>query len=754
MTQFYREEWTLFRSLGTLPAKAGVPLEALPRLVAKELADNALDAGGGCRVGLLEGNGLWIEDDGPGIPGTPKEIGALFSIARGLTSSKQLRLPTRGALGNGLRVVSGCVLATGGTLRVFTRGMALDLTPCEDGSTGVRPASPDNASTGDGTRIEVRFGSGLTFDYSSLQWARRAANLAQILNYKGMSSPFWYDEDAFFELCRASGDLFARALVAMLDGCSGGKAGKIAAAFHGRTAASLGRDECAALLQSARELAKPVKPERLGFIGPNASGLPRGYAKATGEFSPLSGRGTLRALIPFVVEAWAEPSQEDSVQFNVNRSPVTVEISHPRQPDKTIIGIIGANLKAPFKVGRKPLRLVVNVQAPYVPITTDGKAPDLKPMFNELEETIEKAAYRARRLVPGGTPELKPRTQIEIVRDGLDRAVAVVSGNGQSRFSLRQLFYQVRPFILRELGIEPDYNTFTSSITTIEAELGHDIRGLYRDARGTLYHPHTGEEIAIGTLSVERYKRPEWTFNKILYSEKEGLFEGLKDARWPERHDCAMVTGKGTASRAIRDVLDLLGDTAEELTFFCIHDADASGTLIYQSLQEQTKARASRRVRIVNLGLEPEEGLAMGLEVEHVKEHDSRLGVAAYVEPEWADWLQHNRIELNAMTTPQLIEWLDRKMSEQDGAKLVPPVEVLREKLGNAVEKQIRQKLTAQVLEEAGIDEMVEDEVERRADAIQAASDKIDTDTREALRAAPAQWWADYVADVGQDIAR
>ena len=48
---------------------------------------------------------FFIEDDGPGLDGTPEEIAELFSIRRPMRSTKLLRLPQRGALGNGLRVV-------------------------------------------------------------------------------------------------------------------------------------------------------------------------------------------------------------------------------------------------------------------------------------------------------------------------------------------------------------------------------------------------------------------------------------------------------------------------------------------------------------------------------------------------------------------------------------------------------------------------------------------------------------------------
>ncbi len=115
--------------------------------------------------------------------------------------------------------------------------------------------------------------------------------------------------------------------------------------------------------------------------------------------------------------------------------------------------------------------------------------------------------------------------------------------------------------------------------------------GIYRDVRGSLYHPHLKERIPLGTMAVEGYDRPKWTFNKILYIEKEGFFEILIDEKWPERHDCALLTSKGHATRAAKDLIDMLGDTGEEILFYCIHDADAYGTNIYEKLQKASRAR-------------------------------------------------------------------------------------------------------------------------------------------------------------------
>ena len=279
------------------------------------------------------------------------------------------------------------------------------------------------------------------------------------------------------------------------------------------------------------------------------------------------------------------------------------------------------------------------------------------------------------------------------------------------RYNQRQLFYALRKSVIDALGVEPTWSNFCDIITDYEDEHG-DIPGMYRDPRGTLYHPHRREDIPLGTLAVEQYSRPEWTFNKVLYIEKEGFFESLKSARWPERHDCALLTSKGFSTRAIRDLLDLLADSDEPLTVFCVHDADAFGTMIYQTLQEETKARPRRRIEIVNLGLEPWEAADMGLEAEKVTDRERRVAVADYVlawhdGERWADWLQTNRYELNAMTTPQFLAWLDGKMAEHGGGKVIPPGPVIAATLMRNVAGRVENSIKERILKEARIEEQV-----------------------------------------------
>ncbi len=169
---FKREDWTLFRNVNTLGQRAGVTAGKIGPLVVKELVDNALDAAGACRYGWLDERtprAVFVENGGSGLEGDDRQIADLFSVSRPLTSSKMLRLPTRGALGNGLRVVSGAVLASGGSLVVRTSGRSLDLHPREgDGGTDVNRIGEWSES---GTRVEVTFGPGLPTAVDMFRWA-------------------------------------------------------------------------------------------------------------------------------------------------------------------------------------------------------------------------------------------------------------------------------------------------------------------------------------------------------------------------------------------------------------------------------------------------------------------------------------------------------------------------------------------------------------------------------------------------------
>jgi hypothetical protein len=69
--------------------------------------------------------------------------------------------------------------------------------------------------------------------------------------------------------------------------------------------------------------------------------------------------------------------------------------------------------------------------------------------------------------------------------------------------------------------------------------------------------------------------------------------------------------------------------------------------------------------------------------------------------------LQTHRIELNAMTTPELIDWLDGKMETYGDGKLIPPETVLVDELMAETEQRLRIAIAERILSEAGLEAQV-----------------------------------------------
>ena len=443
----------------------------------------------------------------------------------------------------------------------------------------------------------------------------------------------------------------------------------------------------------------------------------------------------------------------------VNRTPATGKIEAARQ--KRDIDAFGCGLsdtiaKAPVDAH---FDIWINLTTPHMPITSDGKAPDLQSFLSEIQTAIGKAVRKAHR-PEGGSG----KSQKDIVLDNLDDVIATVSGDGEFRFNLRQLLYALRPIVRNELDQELKLGNFTAIIDDHEIENG-EIPGAYREPRGSITHPHRGETITLGTLMVEEYKRPAWNFNKLVYIEKEGANEALKDDGWLERHDCAVMSSKGYSTRAARDLIDMLAEHDEPITVFAVTDADAYGSMIYQTLDQETKAREARKIKIVHLGLHPWEAVAMGLEVETVEVKTNKDGeekrkpVADYVKaadesgeygtaPDgdtWEEWLQTHRVELNAMTTPQFIEWLDAKMAAHRVGKLVPPVDVLTAELDQRIEQKVRADLNERILREAGFEDQVTAAVAATKKPTAAVMAK---GIKQLFEQAPDREWRDHIAAI------
>jgi hypothetical protein len=92
------------------------------------------------------------------------------------------------------------------------------------------------------------------------------------------------------------------------------------------------------------------------------------------------------------------------------------------------------------------------------------------------------------------------------------------------------------------------------------------------------------------------------------------------------------------------------------------------------------------------------------------------------------------------MTTPQLIEWLDRKLAAY--GKLIPPDDVLVAELDERIEEKIREAVTERILREAGFEDQV-------ADAIAAiktpSADALVRGIKKMFKSEPDREWRDHI---------
>jgi DNA topoisomerase VI subunit B len=752
---FERPDAALYTSLATLPQKAGVAAERLARLVCKELADNALDAAdaagkpGAVEIRIANGN-LIVADQGPGIVNaTPEQLTRIFSVGRPMLSSKLLRRPCRGAVGNGLRVCLGYITATGGRLRVETGSLRVDLDPEADGTS--RIASVATIKPSIGVRPTVIAGDAPFVD-DDLAWAEDAIELAKQSGkpaFTGRPSVHWIDLDHFRVLLKATpAGTSVRSFLAMFDGCTGSKAlAAIAAPFLRRLAAGLDAREAAQLLAAAQAATRTPKAKALCPLGRDAV-VTAGYAIATGDF--LEGRRAPYAKVQFAVEAWADafhPSERnfDSLAPFMNRTVALAPASGHVGYGRLLFALSNASTYATVPAGPH-YAIVVNITSPMFRLLSDGKAPDCQPFQDALAEAIGKAAKQAghdiatmmsavdkrhhaerkaeqreqaeeqrlsdraarearrERLATEKAERIAARkarpTQRDAVLELLPGAVAEAEAAGYL-FNTRHIVYAIREQVRQRTGEELKQAYFDALVTELEAERGDLSPLLIREARGNYSIPHHPDDaIPLGTIAVREFERPDWTFNKIVTIEKEDLRLMLRLAGWDRRHDAFLTSAKGFNTRASKDIVDKIVDTDEPVRVFSVHDGDAAGTLIQHTLQHATKARGARKTEVTNIGLEPWEGFALGLGVERVSRalkkdgKPKRRAVGDYVKARedraptgetWEEWLQHSRFELNAFSSARLIEWLGAKMVEHGAGKLIPPDAVLVARFGEQV---------------------------------------------------------------------
>jgi hypothetical protein len=368
-------------------------------------------------------------------------------------------------------------------------------------------------------------------------------------------------------------------------------------------------------------------------------------------------------------------------------------------------------------------------------------------------EKEEKARERAK------ARQSPTMTQIEAVFQVLPAALAKASGDGAYEISARWLYYPVRDMIQALTDDPLKFGYFSQTLLPrYQREVG-PIPGLYYEPRGILYEPHTGQAIPLGTQSVRDYVFPSWLYDKIFYVEKKGAWPILHSAQLAERYDMAVCVGEGFATEAIRVLFDH-ASKQQHYQLFVLHDSDAYGYNIARTLREETARMPGYAVEVIDLGLRWEDAMALGLDPETFTRRVALPeGLALVLTPEerrtFEGRAQHHyehqrrswiceRVELNALTAPQLVTYIEQRLADVGvRGKIVPPADHLKataqELYRQAVASQARDAIAALLPIAAMID--------RLQDAFTAAADLTEAQTwiTEAVGRDPALWWKNAV---------
>jgi hypothetical protein len=318
-----------------------------------------------------------------------------------------------------------------------------------------------------------------------------------------------------------------------------------------------------------------------------------------------------------------------------------------------------------------------------------------------LDQTIKKAAW-------------------EVMAD----AYAEASDGGALPANARQIMYAARRLILQR-NLTPggriwaDSSYFTQQLLPDYAEDHPEDTATWDvtyDDRGHFEEPHRdGRRIGVGTLAVRSYIR-EWTdgvpevpdaedvfgevqlvptkgpanrYTHVLFIEKEGFAPLLERAKIAERFDLAIMSTKGMSVTAARHLVEALSE--QGVVILVAHDFDKSGLSILGTLGRDTRRYTfTTPPNIQDLGLRLDDVRALKLAGEHVVytgRTDPRANlrangatpeeVAFLVKGTRAGHYVGTRVELNEMTSRQMITWLEGKLRKAGVRKVIPDKKIL-----------------------------------------------------------------------------
>jgi hypothetical protein len=295
----------------------------------------------------------------------------------------------------------------------------------------------------------------------------------------------------------------------------------------------------------------------------------------------------------------------------------------------------------------------------------------------------------------------EPKESIrDVAFEVMESAYMKASSNGKYPANARQIYYAARPEILSRIDKDSlDSQYFTQTLLKDYLEERRPGWDVVWDARGHIIEPHTKKMVGLGGLEVRQYidsftseqidMMPEFEpktllptygpihrFSNILFIEKEGFNPLLEATKISEKFDIAITSSKGMPVAALCDLLGKMDEL--NVMAYCLHDFDVSGFTILKTLEQGARGSHGSG-RVVDLGFRFDD--IQGLQSEPVNPKGNiqyRLSEAGATAEE-INFLQGERVELNAMTSEEFINWLEAKLTKVGVKKYVPDEAVMGE---------------------------------------------------------------------------
>jgi hypothetical protein len=319
-------------------------------------------------------------------------------------------------------------------------------------------------------------------------------------------------------------------------------------------------------------------------------------------------------------------------------------------------------------------------------------------------------AYRLSRMTHERGVSLK-----EAAWKHMEAAYMKASGDDPLPANARQIMYAARPHIQEATGKHLDDSYFTQVLLPNYIEENDVAWDVVYDARGHFIEPN-GHSFGIGTLEVREYldelRDPDITqarfgvsdasvsvlgpsggFGAVLFIEKEGFHPLIERAQIARKYDLAIMSTKGLSVTAARRLADRMC-SKYDVPLLVLHDFDKAGFSILGTLQRDTRRyEFENEIDVVDLGLRLIDVVEMGLVSEFQSIKGSRSAVEDNLRTNGAT--QHeidfmfrdfnpqtqavHRVELNAMTSPEFVDFLERKLRQHAITKVIPDEEFLAE---------------------------------------------------------------------------